>query len=248
MPTRAECYGQLAHLPPLDAWLQNPEKVKKFYAPVDDRGFVLHDATIEKVLELFDDDYSWPVDWSKQATQIWRPDDHHFQWFAALYESSQFQNTLKKCDIPKRFRNLPTNRGLLPRQFHNVLHDVTRPPRVPKLGRMEQYLRSHEIACQLFLHAERAMALERLVESSEDEQKLEKYIRQYERVFEKYSSEVYQALGIDAFHMIGIQDEFDPHSYVETHQLLGLCALLTVPNYTNQYFPGVSAESVALAA
>jgi hypothetical protein len=38
------------HLPPPDAWKVNLEKLEKFYAPTDDRGFVMPDATIEVML------------------------------------------------------------------------------------------------------------------------------------------------------------------------------------------------------
>lgn len=143
-----------AYLPPLDAWKVNPHTLKRFYAPVDDRGFVIPKATIERVLRLFEDDYPWPVDWSKSAPQVLKPDDHHFHWTRGMYARSRWNSS-----VPDRFRELPTNRGIVPRQFHNVLHYVTLPPRVPYVEDMKHYLRSFEIAKQLFVSAERASCI-----------------------------------------------------------------------------------------
>lgn len=237
-----ETYGNLAHLPPRDAWLQDPQKIKKFYAPTDDRGFVQHEATIETVLQLFDDDYVWPVDWQKNAPQILRPDDHHFHWLARMYEREHFSRS-QRSELPKLFRNLPSNRGLLPRQFHNVLHNVTVPPRIPKLDFMEQYLRSYESAVQLFRHAERAIKLEEMMDNAEDPKKKNAYVEKYDTVFEGYSEQLKLALGLDAFKMIGLEDEFDTSSFTETMQRLGSCALYNIPNYTDIYFIQQAAPS-----
>ena len=230
-----ELYGPLAHLPPRDSWRQNPDKLQKFYAPTDDRGFVQPNATIEAVLELFEDEYAWPVDWQKDALPILRPDDHHFHWVANLYSPGRFKGS-KRDDLPQRFRNLPPKRGLLPRQFHNVIHKITMPPRVPKLSRMEAYLQSYETAIALFSHAERALRLESLMDDTDDNQKLDSYVRQYDDAFRLYSTQVKRALGINAFRIIGVGEDFNPYSLAETQQALGSCALLNVPNYTNAYF------------
>jgi len=235
MPHEREIYGNLAHLPPLDVWLQNPNSLAKFYVPTDDRGFVVHDAAIESVLALFDEAYEWPVDWQKGAPQILRPDDHHFQWIASRYDPHCFPGS-SKSDIPRKFRNLPSNRGLLPRQFHNVIHTVTRPPKLPKLRQMELYLRSFELSLQLFRHAERVMRIEQLMDCPVSEYKLDNYRKQHQELSEHYTGYIEQALGINAFEMIGIEEDFNPYSLPELHQKLGSCALLNIPNYTTEYF------------
>lgn len=249
MPRTREIYGNLAHLPPRDAWLQDPDTVTKFFAPTDDRGFVMPDATIETVLELFEPDYIWPVDWQKDAPQIFRPDDHHFQWVADLYESWRFPGS-PISDLPRRFRNLPSNRGLLPRQFHNVIHAVTKPPQMPKIRKMEQHVRSYETAVALFRHAERAIMLESLIDNATDNDRLQTYVKQYDSVFEGYSENINRALGLDAFKLIGIEDEFNIASPTELRERLGSCALMNIPNYTNQYFvrPSIQNGGPILAA
>lgn len=114
------------HLPPADAWKVNPNTLRRFYAPTDDRGFVLPDATVEVVKNLFEDDYEWPVDPRYQQTQ---PDVHHFHWVARQYSSTVYGGRT----IPNRFRELATVKGLVPRQFHNVIHTVTIPPLQPNI-------------------------------------------------------------------------------------------------------------------
>lgn len=102
-------------LPPLDAWKIEPSRIQKFQVPTDDRKFVLPVATIEEVLSYFHDDYEWPVNWSKDAEQVVRPDDHHFHWTASEYKSSNFTKSGKLSSVPLKFRELPTMRGVLPR-------------------------------------------------------------------------------------------------------------------------------------
>lgn len=70
MVRRPERYGKLCHLPPLDAWKVNPDRIPRFHLPTDDRGFVLPRESIEVVLQLFEEDYEWQVEWSKNAPKI----------------------------------------------------------------------------------------------------------------------------------------------------------------------------------
>ncbi|MEO5950091.1 MAG: hypothetical protein ABIQ04_01440 [Candidatus Saccharimonadales bacterium] len=138
-----------AHLPPPDAWKEpdkwlSPDNRQKFYAPIDDRGFVLPDDTVETVLDLFHDDYEWPYDKDDPTT---KPDDHHFHWEMDSYLPVHHLGST----IPMAFRELATNRGLMPRQFHNVIHHVTYEPEIPDLSDMEQYLRSYVLAKHAFL-------------------------------------------------------------------------------------------------
>lgn len=223
----------ITHLPPLDAWKVNPNKVKKFYAPTDDRGFVLPHATIEAVLDLFHEDYRWPVDWSKAAPQVLRPDDHHFHWIAEWYERSHFKG--KNSSVPRHFRELPSNRGIIPRQFHNVLHEVTLPPMMPKIGHMDHYLRSFAIARQLFDSAQKALMAESLFMGTSEEYKLEEYLKKYESHFKSYNKDTIKALGIRALDVIGVGN-VNLESVEEVRHRLGSCALINTPNYTYKYF------------
>ncbi len=228
----------ISHLPPLDAWKVNPNKLKKFRAPTDDRGFVLPIATIERILKLFEDDYRWPVSWAKDAPQILRPDDHHFHWTKSDYDPSKFTH-LAKATVPLKFRELPTMRGIIPRQFHNVLHEVTLPPIMPKVEYMDHYLRSYEIAQSLFRSAERALDLRERFDAATRDTDAERFIRQYCDIFSAYKGHMKKARGAQAMRSMGLDDlEFEPSE--NTLDLvvarLGSCALVNIPNYTKDHF------------
>lgn len=241
MSGQLRCFPELpSSLPPADAWKRDPGGLLRTPVPADDRGFVLPEETIEVVLAYFEQDYIWPVDWSKNAPQILRPDDHHFHWMAAHYRKQLFCGP--DASVPAKFRDLPTNRGILPRQFHNVLHKYTLPPDVPRLGDMARYLESFEIARQLFRSAERALRVNELFERADSTAELEKYIRRYDEIFDTYNRTKYKALGTQALHIIG-EVGIDTESLSEVFERLGSCALLNVPNYTQQYFAPVEAAA-----
>ena len=230
----AQCAAELpSALPPLDAWKVNPCTLKKFYAPTDSRGFVKPEATIELILSLFDESYVWPASWSKSAPHILRPDDHHFHWVSAGYSEQLFQG--KYAGIPAKFRDLPTNRGIIPRQFHNVIHKYTLPPKTPKQESMVRYFESFEIARQLFRNAERALLIYTLFDQTEEEAELERYVKRYDEIFADFSKTRYKALGERALQIIG-EPDVDIESFSDIAKRLGSCALLAPPNYTEKYF------------
>lgn len=234
MKTLDERFGQNAHLPPLDAWMANPYDVEKFYTPTDDRGFIIPDAAIESVLELFDGSYRWPVDWHASHGSIMRPDDHHFHWIADNYDKKKFKGRLSS--VPDKFRNLPTNRGIIPRQFHNALHFLTIPPHVPKLGYMAHYLHSFEIARSLFSSTSRMVQAEALFDETTEDRELESYMRRYSDIFQNYEVKIRDARRRDALGAIGIENGFYDAPLHELNNALGSCALLNTPNYTATYF------------
>ena len=170
-----------------------------------------------------------------------RPDDHHFHWIAARYKKQLFPGPYSS--VPAEFRNLPTNRGILPRQFHNVLHKYTLPPEVPELEDMIRYLESFAIARRLFKSAKRLIRVQGLSDQSDDEGDLKKINKRYDEVFNTYSRTKHRALGAQALSNIGERDVSVESSPDEVVELLGSCALLRVPNYTHQYF--TSQEAVA---
>ena len=224
----------IPHLPPREAWRVNPDTLQRFYPPSDDRGFVLPDATIETVLALFDDDYEWPVDWSRHAHRILRPDDHHFHWVGAWYDREHYRDRGKLSGVPMKFRNLPTNRGIIPRQFHNVIHEVTVPPTVPKFEHMEEYTIAFEVAKSLFKSARNAiMASERFMETDEEDV-LEKLLHRYEHRFRDYRATSQKAMGVKVGELLRIEADLEsPH---ELYRELGTYALRTPPNYVDTYF------------
>lgn len=137
------------HLPPPDAWKNpekwlDPDKREKFYAPTDDRGFVLPDATVEMVLNLFRDDYVWEYDPNDPRTS---PDEHHFHSHREIYLPKYHNGST----VPSVFRDLAPNKGWMPRQFHNALHYATYHPEVPaSFEDMEDFIRDFMIAKQAF--------------------------------------------------------------------------------------------------
>lgn len=232
--TRTPSIECLGHLPPRDVWRGiNPDNPKKFFAPVDDRGFVLPDATVEMALGYFDEDYAWPVEWSKNAPHILRPDDHHFQWVASNYDPSRYG--ARRNQVAKIFRNLPDRRGILPRQFHNVIHALTIPPNVPRLRDMERYIRSWQIAQQLFRSADLALMAERQFMLADRDVVLESYERRYDLFAGQLALQLATIKDTDVLENIGIE-WFDSDDVSAVHQRLGSCALINIPNYTNSYF------------
>jgi hypothetical protein len=142
-------------LPPLEAW-KRPDKwmdvstglakldVPKLVFATDDRGFINPDEVVEQVEDMFFwKDYNWPFNVSDPETA---PDDHHFYYTEAEYSPQQNSGS----DIPSGFRELPTVIGRMPRQFHNVFHDLTVKPRMPDIEAMEEYHASYKLAHRAF--------------------------------------------------------------------------------------------------
>lgn len=142
-------------LPPPEAW-KRPSRwidfstglsrtdTSKLVLPTDDRGFVKPDEAIDYVLDYFFwPDYDWPYSNDDPETAL---DRHHFQHRAAAYEPENFEGSL----IPSKFREIPTRIGLMPRQLHNVLHDFTAEPVIPKLDAMAEYHQNYMLAYQAF--------------------------------------------------------------------------------------------------
>lgn len=218
-----------SHLPPPDAWKENPAKIQKFYAPVDDRGFVLPDQTIEKVQDLFRDDYVWPVDARFQQTKA---DIHHFHWIGRLYKPDRFQGR----SLPSRFRELPTVKGIVPRQFHNVIHAVTLPPNVPKYRNMDRHYRAYKVASRLYRAALAASATRRnFAEMSDDPLGTELLIRKFNGQFQNYQLAIETALSDKALGELGIEIKKLPKRPPnEVARLLGKVVIQSEINYIAQ--------------
>lgn len=154
------------HLPPTDAWKVNPLTIKKFYAPTDDRGFVLPEPTIEMVQSFFHDDYEWPVD---SHDPRFTPDLHHFQYDEADYQPEQFDGNT----IPRSFRELATRKGILPRQFHNTLHFLTYKPLMPNMEHMDAHVRAFYLARRLFTAANGLMKAQHSFEQRKKDRQLQ---------------------------------------------------------------------------
>lgn len=201
------------HLPPRDAWKVNPDTLRRFYAPTDDRGFVMPEATVEVVKNLFEDDYIWPVDPRYQQTQ---PDIHHFHWLARAYSPNWFQQRT----VPEKFRELPSVKGVLPRQFHNVIHEYTLPPQMPKYHAMEQHINAYQIARWLFYSAERATRAQSLFAAdSRDEVANDILVTMFDRQFRGYRMNMERLIGAAGLETLHLDDpkfiKRKPHEIVK---------------------------------
>jgi len=146
---------QSPSLPPVHAW-KEPERwlnldtgrpkdgIELMPVPIDERGFVKIDQFIANMTsELFVDGYEWPRDPLNTET---RTDNHHFYFEA--HEYSRLMNN--GDDIPKQFRELATNVGRMPRQFHNAVHAFAEKPAMPERDAMHDYIRSYKLAHAAF--------------------------------------------------------------------------------------------------
>ena len=248
MKLAGECLintNQPAHLPPLDAWKVNPDKLTRFYAPTDDRGFVLPDATVETILELFHDDYQWPID---PKVQQLRPDIHHFHWYARLYQPDLHGGSL----VAQKFRELPTNKGLMPRQFHNVIHEVTLPPNVPKQQHMKQYLGAYASARILLANAERLQKAhgeisDSLIIRDDGETIADKFlIDQFARQFRGYQMNLENILENGSLRELRLDDPYlQKRAPAVVAKRLGAAAVGNVRNFVPRFSRSVKQSSRA---
>lgn len=219
------------HLPPRDAWKVDPDNLEKFFAPIDDRGFVLPDATVERVLALFYDDYDWPINHSIQQM---RPDLHHFHWYGRLYGSRYYQGRT----IPHSFRELATLKGIVPRQFHNVIHKVTIVPNVPRYRDMERYVMAYELARRLLTSATNTTRAQELVSNSlivadsGDMVANELLIERFDRQFRGYKTNLERLIGVAGLEQLRLDDEkFTKRRPQEIAKRLGVAASGNVINF-----------------
>jgi hypothetical protein len=126
-------------LPPFDARLIDPSK-ERIDTPVDDRGLIDVDQLIQAVQETVDPEYLWP-----HSLSI-----HHFYWPEASYP---YDKSVDAVSNPAIFRDLPRNKGLVPRVFENWLHQVTLPPPTPNPEVMSYRVEAWRVAKSLYLNA-----------------------------------------------------------------------------------------------
>lgn len=148
-------------LPPPEAW-NHPDKwldlstgfaktdIKRIALPPDENGLVKIHEAVEEVKSLFCDDFEWPFDVHDPETA---PDDHHFYFTEEEYDPAYHGGS----KIPYQFRNLPVNVGRMPRQFHNVIHDLTAKSTMPPYEVMADQVATHQFAVR---------SLKQLVESA----------------------------------------------------------------------------------
>ena len=159
---------------------------------------------------------------------------------ARQYDPSNFQGRT----VPLRFRESPNLKGVLPRQFHNLLHFVTLPPAMPKYKYMEQHLDALYLARRLLESAERAVeaqslfTLRGLHENDEIARKI--MASSFDRHFRGYKHTIEQMLGLSALEILRLDDpklhKRQPH---EIKKSLGKVVSLKAVNYVHDFNTGV---------
>lgn len=83
------------------------------------------------------------------------PDTHHLYWPASCYP----KNTLDR-----QFRELAVHKIILPRDFHEYLHEVTEPPPKPDDELMYYHITSHDSAKMMFESAQNIIQRQREID------------------------------------------------------------------------------------
>ncbi len=123
-------------LPPRDVWLHNPNH-KLLETPVDERGLVDFPQLVSLIKGTVEPGYQWPSPYN---------DRHHLQWPRRFYPE------VHEADItnPFEFRNLGIGVVRVPRYFHNWVHLITEPPKVPSDEVMRYRVDAQRVALSLF--------------------------------------------------------------------------------------------------
>lgn len=128
--------------------LWTPQKADSFgerrrNTPVDERGIVEIDRLLLTVKSRMNPEELFLPG---EGTNV-----HHFYYPEARY----------KTDLQFEFRELPPNKGRLPRGFHSKLHELTSPPIMPEDEVMESFCESWAIAESLLRAARQIKRQER---------------------------------------------------------------------------------------
>lgn len=136
--------------------------------PTYENGIVNHTALIEQVSAFVSPDYRWRAPFF---------DEHHLHWERAAYSPDVHNGSM----IPSEFRNLPIHTLWGPREFHDLVHVLTRQSAVPALEVMDHSLRNYRLNHHLFKISSQAIELhernERLVPLPGDDERLRDPVR-----------------------------------------------------------------------
>lgn len=138
-------------LPPHEFQLRDPHKWEDLVLPeeyTDERGLIEPYRLIQAVKSSIDPAYDWP-----QKLSV-----HHLYWPANWYFETEGP---EQPGNPRKFRELPIHKALLPRVFENWLHLITVPPDVPDPEVRQHRMEAWSVAKDLFSAARETMAHER---------------------------------------------------------------------------------------
>lgn len=137
----------VSNLPPRDYWLIDPNE--KIEVATDPFGLVDIDKLVESVKQTVDESYTWRSDL----------DVHHFQWPAAWYPAIQ---GVRAADNPAYFRNLGIFKGLMPLDFHAMIHRFSEPLPPPEPEVIHYKVEAWNIAKSLFIRMRKTINAERM--------------------------------------------------------------------------------------
>lgn len=136
---------ELSHfLPPQEYWLF--EKGDLVPTPVDERGLVVASRVVQAVKASIDPAYLWA---RKRNVHHLYPEPDNYP-----YDTLGIVN-------PHFFRELPTSKGVLPIDFHALLHERLIPPESPALEVMRHQVESWTLAARLFHNMNKVINNER---------------------------------------------------------------------------------------
>ena len=132
------------YLPPKDYW--NFEPGEKIETPIDERGLVIVPDLITAVISSIHPAYNW-----RNTVNI-----HHL-----YYEARSYPYTRESRVNPRFFRELPTSKILVPKDFHALLHERLLLPPVPDEEVMALQIESWKMAARLFSNMKGVIATEK---------------------------------------------------------------------------------------
>jgi hypothetical protein len=130
-------------MPSPGLWQVDLEPGERLVTPTDGRGLVDIPATINLVKRVAPRNYAWAPNLSV----------HHFYWPGADYE--------EMGETARAFRELPIHKGLVLREWENLLHTITAPSPMPDEDVMAYRVEAWRVAHDLFESVSQAVAWEK---------------------------------------------------------------------------------------
>lgn len=212
----------ISHLPPRDVWLHDPSRRNKIPTPIDEhRGGVVDAEQLIKIgLESIDPSYDWLTPYYESQRKPLN-DIHHLQWPKRDYYDPDGDTTARD------FRNLQINLLNTPRVFHNWLHLLTEPAKVPEYEVMQHYIEAQRVVVKLFREAQIGKRILRMPYMADKD--IEQHLI---RRFDSFNETVeigralppeYQLVDLSSYHGESMEEMFEP----ELMRRLGKKALIS---------------------
>lgn len=141
-------------------------KFRENYAietPLNDDGTVDHLALIAELRRFVSPDYRWKAPFF---------DEHHLHWAASKYTPDKFNGDT----VPYKFRDLPTEKIWVAREFHKFAHIMTFESGVPDRSVMSERIDRFQRRSYMYRLASEALSLSERKARSHYEPQIEKLI------------------------------------------------------------------------